>query len=32
MRAALAMGERANALKLYHRLEKNLEKELGIER
>lgn len=31
MRAALALGDRASALKLYHRLEKDLEKELGIE-
>jgi DNA-binding SARP family transcriptional activator len=31
MRAALALGDRATALKLYHRLEKDLDKELGIE-
>jgi DNA-binding SARP family transcriptional activator len=31
MRAAFALGDRATALKLYRRLEKNLEKELGIE-
>lgn len=31
MRAALAAGDRATALKLYHRLKKVLEKELGIE-
>ncbi len=31
MRAALASGDRATALKLYRRLEKDLEKDLGIE-
>jgi DNA-binding SARP family transcriptional activator len=31
MRAALALGDRATALKLYRRLEKDLENELGIE-
>jgi DNA-binding SARP family transcriptional activator len=31
MRAALALGDRPTAMKLYHRLEKDLEKELGIE-
>lgn len=31
MRAALALGDRATAVKLYHRLEKELDKELGIE-
>ena len=30
MRAALQMGDRATAIKLYHRLEKQLDKELGI--
>jgi DNA-binding SARP family transcriptional activator len=30
MRAALALGQRVTALKLYHRLEKQLEQELGI--
>lgn len=30
MRAALALGDRGTALKLYQRLEKNLETELGI--
>ncbi len=30
MRAALALGNRVTAIKLYQRLEKNLEKELGI--
>jgi DNA-binding SARP family transcriptional activator len=31
MRAAQALGDRTTALKLYHRLEKDLDKELGIE-
>lgn len=31
MRAALALGDRPTALKLYYHLEKELEKELGIE-
>jgi len=31
MRAALALGDRSTALKLYRRLEKDLENELGIE-
>jgi DNA-binding SARP family transcriptional activator len=31
MRAALLLGDRATALKLYHRLKKDLENDLGIE-
>jgi DNA-binding SARP family transcriptional activator len=31
MRAAIATGDRVTALKMYHRLEKDLERELGIE-
>jgi DNA-binding SARP family transcriptional activator len=31
MRAALVLGDRSTAIKLYHQLEKVLEKELGIE-